>query len=90
MHHFRLVPKKLPTTAPSSRSECHLTIFCIDQIVPGFVIYYLNILKFVHLKILWSQLKTLYRERQGRVHQGCVHQSHVPHGELKALLFFEV
>ena len=36
------VPKKLPTTAPSSRSERHLTVFYIDQIVPGFVVYYLN------------------------------------------------
>ena len=36
------VPKKLPTTAPSSRSEHHLTVFYIDQIVPGFVVYYLN------------------------------------------------
>ena len=35
-------PKKLLTTAPSSRSECHLTVFCINQIVPGFVVYYLN------------------------------------------------
>ena len=32
------VPKKLPTTAPSSRSERHLTVFYIDQIVPGFVV----------------------------------------------------
>ena len=37
------VPKKLPTTAPSSRSERHLTVFYIDQIVPGFVVYYLNV-----------------------------------------------
>ena len=36
------VPQKLPTTAPSSRSERHLTVFYIDQIVPGFVVYYLN------------------------------------------------
>jgi hypothetical protein len=36
------VPKKLPTTAPSSRSECYLTVFYIDQIVLGFVVYHLN------------------------------------------------
>ena len=36
------VPKKLLTTASSSRSERHLTVFYIDQIVPGFVVYYLN------------------------------------------------
>ena len=38
------VPKKLLTSAPSNRSERHLTVFCIDQIVPGFVVYYLNVL----------------------------------------------
>ena len=32
------VPKKLPT----SPSERHLMVFCINQIVPGFVVYYLN------------------------------------------------
>ena len=36
------VPKKLPTTAPPSRLEHHLMVFYIDQIVPGFVVYYLN------------------------------------------------
>ena len=36
------VPKNLPTTAPSSQLERHLTVFCIDQIVPGYVVYYLN------------------------------------------------
>ena len=36
------VPKKLPTTAPSSQSERHLTVFYIDQIVPTFVVYHLN------------------------------------------------
>ena len=38
----------------------------------------------MHLKIFWTQLKTLYSERQGRVHQDYVHQSsnhgHVPQG----------
>ena len=34
--------KKLSTTAPSSWWERHLTVFYIDQIVPGFVVYYLN------------------------------------------------
>ena len=33
------VPKKLPTTSPSSWLERHLTVFYIDQIVPGFVVY---------------------------------------------------
>ena len=38
------VPKKLWTTAPSSRSERHLTVFYIGQIVhcTGFIVYYLN------------------------------------------------
>jgi hypothetical protein len=36
------VPKKIPTTTPSSQSECHLTVFYIDHIVPGFVVYFLN------------------------------------------------
>ena len=37
------VPKKLLTTAPSSRlEECHLMVFYIDQIVPCFVVYYLK------------------------------------------------
>ena len=36
------VPKKLQNTAPSSRSELHLMVFCINQIVLGFVVYYLN------------------------------------------------
>jgi hypothetical protein len=31
-------PRKQPTTAPSSRSERHLTVFCIDPIVVYFVI----------------------------------------------------
>jgi hypothetical protein len=39
------VPKKLPTTAPSSQSEHHLMVFCINQIVPGFVVYHLNSLR---------------------------------------------
>ena len=38
------VPKKTPTTAPSSQSEGHLTVFCINQIVPGFFVYYLNVI----------------------------------------------
>jgi hypothetical protein len=45
VHHFHLTkgfPNKLPTTAPSSQSERHLTVFYVDQIVPGFVVYYLN------------------------------------------------
>jgi hypothetical protein len=33
------VLKKLLTSASSSRSERHLTVFCIDQIVPGFAVY---------------------------------------------------
>ena len=28
--------------APSSQSECHLTVFYISQIVPGFIVYYLD------------------------------------------------
>jgi hypothetical protein len=36
------VPKQLSTTAPSSYLERHLTVFCIDEIVSGFVVYYLN------------------------------------------------
>ena len=36
------VPKQRKTTAPSSRSQRHLMVFCINQIVPGFVVYYLN------------------------------------------------
>ena len=36
------VPKQRMTTAPSSRSERHLTVFCIDEIVPGYVVYHVN------------------------------------------------
>ena len=36
------VPKQRATTAPSSRSECHLTVFCINEIVPGYVVYLVN------------------------------------------------
>ena len=46
LHHFRLTkefPKNFSTTEPSSQSEHHLTVFCIDQIVHGFVVYYPNI-----------------------------------------------
>ena len=44
VHHFRLTKgfPKNSTTVPSSRSERHLTVFCIDQIVPGYVVSYLN------------------------------------------------
>ena len=45
LHHFCLtkeVPKKLPTPVPSSQSERHLTVFCINQIVLAFVVCYLN------------------------------------------------
>ena len=48
------VPKKLPTTAPSSQSERHLTVFYIDQIVPGFVVYYLNCIHSGPLSCLMS------------------------------------
>ena len=27
---------------PSSRLECHLTVFCINEIVPGYVVYLVN------------------------------------------------
>ena len=36
------VPKKRATTAPSSQSKRHLTVFCIDEIVPGYVVYLVN------------------------------------------------
>ena len=36
------VPKQCVTTAPSSRSKHHLTVFCIDEIVPGYVVYHVN------------------------------------------------
>ena len=36
------VPKQCTNTAPSSWSECHLTVFCIDEIVPGYVVYLVN------------------------------------------------
>ena len=36
------VPKQRVTTVPSSRSENHLTVFCIDEIVPGYVVVQLN------------------------------------------------
>ena len=32
------------TTAPSSRSEHNLTVFCIDEIVPGYVVYLVNMI----------------------------------------------
>ena len=35
------VPKKLLTTAPSSRSERYLMVFCIDQILPSFKVNFL-------------------------------------------------
>ena len=37
------VSKQSMTTAPPSRSECHLTVFCIDEIVPGYVVYLVNL-----------------------------------------------
>ena len=36
------VPKQSATTAPSSWSECHLTVFCIDVILPGYVVSLVN------------------------------------------------
>ena len=37
------VPKQRATTAPSSQSECHLAVFCINEIVPDYVVYLVNI-----------------------------------------------
>ena len=36
------VPKQPVTTAPSSSSERHLTVFCINEIVLGPVVYLVN------------------------------------------------
>ena len=52
------VPKKLPTTVPSSQSEPHLMIFCINQIVPGFVVYHLNTYEIEY----WYNLKIVIKK----------------------------
>ena len=36
------IPKQCATIAPSSGLERHLTIFCIDEIVSGYVVYLVN------------------------------------------------
>ena len=36
------VPKQPVTTVPSSRSERHLTVFCSNEIVLGYVVYLVN------------------------------------------------
>ena len=37
------IPKQRANTAPSSRSEHHLTVLCINEIVPGYVVYLVNV-----------------------------------------------
>ena len=36
------VPKQRASKVQSSQSERHLTVFCIDEIVPGNVVYLVN------------------------------------------------
>ena len=46
LHHFCLnkeFPKNSFFSEPSNWLERHLTVFCIDQTVHGFVVYYPNI-----------------------------------------------
>ena len=44
VHHFRLTKGFQKTSDYSAiyRLQCHLTLFYIDQIVPNYVVYYLN------------------------------------------------
>ena len=49
------VPKQCTTTAPSSQSERHLTVFCIDEILPGYVVYLVNGFNIYLSTLCWGQ-----------------------------------
>ena len=51
LHHFRLT-KGFPKTHSAIQPIGTPSAFCIHQIVPGFVVYYLNYL----VKISWTQI----------------------------------
>ena len=53
---FPGVPKQCATTAPSSQLERHLMVFCVDEIVPGYVAYLVN----CPPKIIRNQLLSIF------------------------------
>ena len=55
------VPKQGMTTAPSSQSESYLTVFCINEIVSGYVVYLVNVIQVfefnLYINFKWKKKK---------------------------------
>ena len=54
-----------------NRLECHLSVFCIDRITPGFVVYYVN----SQLLILCPVANVGHHSREFRIKNGSISKS---------------